>query len=237
MPLHNAFALPEQVALLTLRSLSLSHMEAISTEALSSRLPLRGYVIWGGKHVTSKDGSTKTAPSQKPCRGDAASVCVCFERQIKRPDHSRLLTIDFLLCVPIYTVITPHTNTTHRHTPLRQLMLRLPSGERLTTAYQPLAPHTAGTEAQSVGWGVETRERSSWCKTDRDVVVGRQKNWWRMTDKKRKVEKCQTCKKDQKWDFDGQSAVEVRYCMIEQRGNISFISAQSKNHCLSLRKH
>ncbi len=29
--------------------------------------------------------------------------------------------------------------------PSRQLLLRLPSGERLTTAYQPLAHHTAGT--------------------------------------------------------------------------------------------
>lgn len=97
-------------------------------------------------------------------------------------DHNMLLTIDFLLCVPIFTwkcnktVIIPivtiflhgknsPTPSPPTLTPPRQLLLRLPSGERLTTAYQPLAHHTAGTVAQRkrgrrrVGKETETNKR------------------------------------------------------------------------------
>lgn len=84
---------------------------------------------------------------------------VCVKQWLKQPDHYMPPTIDFLLRVPIFTwkcsntLITPHTNATHRARPPRQLLLRLPSGEKLTTAYQPLAHHTAGTVAQKRGRG------------------------------------------------------------------------------------
>lgn len=42
----------------------------------------------------------------------------------------------------------PHIPSPPTLPPPRQLLFRLPSGERLTTAYQPLAHHTAGTERE-----------------------------------------------------------------------------------------
>lgn len=60
--------------------------------------------------------------------------------------------------IPALPIFLPdNIAPTPLHPPPRQLLLRLPSGERLTTAYQPLAHHTAGTVAQRE-WG-EARDR------------------------------------------------------------------------------
>lgn len=114
--------------------------------------------------------------------GGHIAKCVCRFRS------SPLLTIDFLLCVPIFTwkcnktviiptlpIFLPDRAPLSPSPPAltrspRQLLLRLPSGEWLTTAYQPLAHHTAGTVAQ-----IERKKKHDWGDRQRRSTGG----WWR----------------------------------------------------------
>ncbi|KAI3360572.1 hypothetical protein L3Q82_002440 [Scortum barcoo] len=128
------------------------------------------------RHSTSGDRAKTTQRRGCLC----VCVCVYVAQRAQQADHSMLPTIDFLLCVPIFTwkcnktVIiptlpiflpdnppTPHYSSPPTLSPPRQLLLRvrLPSGERLTTAYQPLAHHTAGTVAQREREVERERER------------------------------------------------------------------------------
>lgn len=69
--------------------------------------------------------------------------------------------------VVVRQIPPPHIPWPPTLLPPRQLLFRLPSGGRLTAAYQPLAHHTAGTEKE----GETEREREKREKGERESAI------------------------------------------------------------------